>query len=123
MVKEFWIEKTWSESINDALIIDANNAIIELINTHDPSASFWIGHVDEAYVLGIQKDLKLFLIYGENLDKRLKMSVADWEKVDLLVKIFFDKDFSLLKNKFTMDLLNSIRKIYTINQLNLYSLN
>ncbi|TPG34839.1 hypothetical protein [Flavobacterium pectinovorum] len=123
MVTEFWIEKAWGESINNALITDAYNALIELINVDDEHGFIWIGHVDEEYVLEIQKDLQLFLIFGENQDKRLKMSILDWDKVVLLIRSYFDKDFGVLKNEFTMNLLDNIREIYNINKINNFSLN
>lgn len=123
MVTEFWIEKAWGESINNALISDACNALLELINRGDEHGCIWIGHVHEEYVLEIQKDLQLVLIFGKNQDKRLKMTIQHCDKVDLLIRSYFDKDFGDLKNEFTMNLLDYIREIYNINKVNYYSLN
>ncbi len=123
MVTEFWIEKAYGESINNALISDACNALLELIKGTDEHGFIWIGHVDEEYVLEIQKDLQLVLIFGKNQDKRLKMTIQHCDKVDLLIRSYFDKDFDFLKNEFTMNLLDYIREIYNINKVNYYSLN
>ena len=97
---DFWIEKTWGESIDSALIFDAYRGIEEIMSLDDEDSSLWIGHVDEEYVLKIHKDLQLSFIYGKKQDKQLKITAKDRDKVQLLIKKYFDKDFNSIKKLF-----------------------
>lgn len=96
MVTEFWIEKGWGVSIDNATIMDANVAIAETLEMHDEHGSFWIGHIDEEYVLEIHKNLDLFFIYGENQDKQLKVELRNWEQARYFIQMYFAKEFFVL---------------------------
>lgn len=99
MSTEFWIEKPLGSSIDNASLSDAYNAIAEIIDFKYEYASFWIGHVDEEFVLEIHKNLELYFIFGDNQDQKIKIAAENWNVIKLYIKIFFDKDFSAIKNE------------------------
>lgn len=99
MITEFWIEKATGDSIDNVTIRDAKIAIEEIKTADTEHGAFWIGHIDEQYVLEIHKNLDVFLIYGENQDKRLKSEFNNWEQVENCLEMYFTKDFLLLKNR------------------------
>ncbi|UPZ17853.1 hypothetical protein [Flavobacterium humidisoli] len=101
-MSEFWIEKACGESIDNALIAHAYAAIDQIKDINSLHGTFWIGHVEEDYVLVIHRSMRLFFIYGENRDKQLMMYVKDWAAVKLLIKNYFAKDFSILKKEFDL---------------------
>lgn len=99
MITEFWIEKGWGGSIDNATITDVNIAIEEINIIVQEYGSFWIGHIDEEYVLEIHKNLDVFFIYGKNQNKRLKSEFNNWEEIRYCIEMYFAKDFLLLKNR------------------------
>lgn len=99
MTTEFWIEKATGESIDNATISDFNLALEEIKTADTEHGSFWIGHIEEQYVLEIHKNLCVFFIYGENQYKRLKSEFNNWQDIKDCLELYFAKDFLLLKNK------------------------
>ncbi|MFW0739860.1 hypothetical protein [Flavobacterium sp. T12S277] len=99
MKTEFWIEKSWNDSIDNATIQDINIAIEQTIKKDGEHSAFWIGHTEEEYVLKIHKNLDLFFIYGENQNKQLTIKTDNWEETRYFIQKYFTKDFLGLKNE------------------------
>ena len=99
MTTEFWIEKGWGESVDNAIIEDANVAIEEIIKIAKEQGSFWVGHNDKEYVLEIHNDLNLFFIYGENQNKKIQSKFVNWDECRYLLGMYFSKDFLGLKDE------------------------
>jgi hypothetical protein len=99
MTTEFWIEKGWGESVDNATIEDANVAIEEIIKITKEHGSFWVGHNDKEYVLEIHNDLNLFFIYGENQNKKIQSKFVNWDECRYLLGMYFSKDFLGLKDE------------------------
>jgi hypothetical protein len=99
MITEFWIEQGWGVSIDNATMEDISITIEEIKIMDLEHGSFWIGHVEEEYVLEIHKNLEVFFIYGENQDKSLKAEFANWDEALYYIKMYFAKDFLLLINE------------------------
>lgn len=99
MITEFWIEKGWGESVDNATIEDSNVAIEEIIKIDKEHGAFWVGHTDIEYVLEIHKDLNLFFIYGENQDKKIQLKFVNWDECRHLLEMYFSMHFSAIKNE------------------------
>lgn len=99
MITEFWIEKGWGVSIDNATIADSSITIEEIKIMDQEHGSFWIGHIEEEYVLEIHKNLDVFFIYGENQNKNLKATLNNWEEARYYIELYFAKDFLLLINE------------------------
>ena len=99
MTTEFWIQKGWGESVDNATIEDTNVAIEEIIKIGKEYGTFWVGHNDKEYVLEIHKDLDLFLIYGENQDEKIQTKFVNWDECRHFLEMYFSKDFLGLKDE------------------------
>lgn len=99
MTTEFWIEKGWGESVDNATIEDTNVAIEEIIKIGKEHSTFRVGHTDKEYVLEIHNDLNLFFIYGENQNKKIQSKFVNWDECRYLLEIYFSKDFLGLKEQ------------------------
>lgn len=108
---EFWIEKGWGVSIDNAEIADAVNAVEEIKKRYDENGVFWIGHIQEEYVLKIYKDLSLLYIYGENQDKELLILLEDWSLAEHFIGMYFSKDFLGIKEEIKRITLNKTTKL------------
>ncbi|WP_294961898.1 hypothetical protein [uncultured Flavobacterium sp.] len=103
---EFWIEKGWGVSIDNAEIADAVNAVEEIRKRYDENSVFWIGHIQEEYVLKIHKDMSMLYIYGENQDKELVVVLEEWSQAEHFIKMYFSKDFLGIKEQIKLFALN-----------------
>ena len=107
MITEFWIEKGWGKSIDNATIEDVTFAIEEIISIDEQYGIFWVGHTEKQYVLKIYKNLDLFFIYGKNQDKQMKIKLDNWDEFTHLLKRYYAKDFVGLKKEIKLMFLNS----------------
>ncbi|KIA95645.1 MULTISPECIES: hypothetical protein [unclassified Flavobacterium] len=103
MSTKFWIEKNWGKSVNNATSRETNLAIEEISKVSKEQGAFWVGHIDKKYVLEIHKDLNLFLIYGENQDKKIQTKFVNWDECRHFLDMYFAKDFLRLKNKIKLN--------------------
>lgn len=108
MDKRFWIEKSWGGSIDNAGPGETAAAFEEIKKTGHHARAFWIGCGDLQYVLKIQKDLELVLIYGENQDIEIKKKAADWQEVSVLTALFLKSEFTELQLQMQRSLDNKI---------------
>ena len=104
MITEFWIEKIGGTSIDNATVQDTESVIREIIKTDQGIDTFWVGHKDKEYVLEIHKSLDLFLIFGENQDKRLQIKLKNWEQVRDFLRHYFRSDFLRIKDEIELRL-------------------
>lgn len=112
MNTDFWIEKAWSESVDDATIDDAKTTIDEIITKSGQHAIFWLGHTEKEYVLEIRNNLDLLFIYGKNQDKKIKIELVTWDECLHFIKMYFNGEFTLIKEEikiktFLSDLINA----------------
>lgn len=108
---EFWIEKSCGFSIDNAEITDALNAVDEITKMYEKDTSFWIGHIEEEYVLRFHKDLSLRYIYGANQDQELMILFEDWSSAEHFVRMYFSKDFLGIKEAMKRILSNKTTKL------------
>lgn len=109
MTTEFWIEKGWGESIDNATVEDVNFAIEEIIRIEDEYGTFWVGHTEKEYVLKIHKNLDLFFIYGKNQDKQMQIKLGNWDEFVHFFERYYAKDFVGLKKEIKLILLSNSR--------------
>lgn len=109
MKTEFWVEKGWGDSVENATIADINVAIEETIKMDEEHGAFWVGHIEEEYVLEVHKNLDLLFIYGANQDKQLKAELNNWEEVKYFIRMYFSKDFLVLKEEIELKSFSSRR--------------
>lgn len=110
-MNEFWIEKSWGVSIDSAEITDALKAVDEIVQMYEKNGAFWIGHIEEDYVLKIQKDMSILYIYGKNQDKELIVALEEWSQTEQFIKMYFSKDFLGIKEQIKMFALNRNTKL------------
>lgn len=99
MTTEFWIEKAWGDSVENATFNDIDAAIKETIAMDDEHGAFWVGH-DGEYVMEIDKSLRIIFVYGEDQQHSLIANLNNWEEAKSLYKQFFESKFEKLKSRF-----------------------
>lgn len=100
MTTQFWIEKAWGDSVDNATINDIKVAIQETINMDYEHGAFWVGHMENESVLETHKDLKVFYVYNDKPEDQLKTKLNSWEDVENLYTLFFDKRFEQIEQIF-----------------------
>ena len=103
---EFWIEKGWGVSIDNAEIADAVNTVEEIKKRYDEDGVFWIGHIQEEYILKIHKDMSILYIYGKNQDKELLYVLKELSQAEHFIKMYFSKYFLGIKEQIILFALN-----------------
>lgn len=99
MTTNIWIEKGWGDSVENATFDDIKSAIEETIRMDEEHGAFWVGHMENEFVLEVHKNLDLFFVYGENQDEQIQTKLDNWEDVKHFFKLYFDKEFEKLKTE------------------------
>ena len=99
MTTNIWIEKGWGDSNVNATFEDIKTAIDETIAKDDEHGAFWVGHMENEFVLEINKNFDLFFVYGENQDEQIQTKLDNWEEVKHFFKLYFDNEFEKLKTE------------------------
>lgn len=99
MITEFWIEKGWGDSVDNATFDDISVAIEEIIKMEEEHGAFWVGHLSKEYVLEVHKDLNVFFVYGENQDEQIQVRVANLEEAKHFYQLFFTNEFEQLRSE------------------------
>ncbi len=102
MKSNIWIEKGWGEVVDYATFKDIDTAIEEIINQDEEHGAFWIGNLENEYVLEVHKNLDLFFVYGENQNEQLQINLNNWEDVKKIFEFYFENEFEKLKNELEM---------------------
>ena len=100
METNFWIEKGWGESVENATFRDVEIAIEETINMDEEHGAFWAGNMENENVLEVHKGLKIFFISEENPDEQKVQQLNSWEDVRRLFRLFFNEDYAQLNKEF-----------------------
>lgn len=99
MTTDFWIEKGWGDSVENATFEDVKTAINETIQMGEEHGAFWVGHLENEYILEVHKDLELFFVFGQNQEDQLKSKFDNWKDVEHFFKLYLDLEFERLKNE------------------------
>ena len=99
MTTNIWIEKGWGESVENATFDDIIIVIEETIRTDEEHGAFWVGHMENEFVLEVHKNLDLIFVYGENQDEQIQTKLDNWEDVKHFFKLYFDNEFEKLKTE------------------------
>ncbi|MEX6690175.1 hypothetical protein QTN47_21880 [Danxiaibacter flavus] len=99
MTTDFWIEKGWGDSIENATFEDVKTAIKETIQMDEEHGAFWVGHLENEYILEVDKDLDLFFVYGQAQEEQLKIKLPSWQDAEHFFKLYFDEEFERLKSE------------------------
>jgi hypothetical protein len=99
MTTKIWIEKVWGDIVEDATFDDIKVAVEEIIQMDEEHGAFWVGHMENEFVIEIHKNLDLFLIYGENQNDQIQTKLDNWEDVKHFFKLYFDNEFEKLKTE------------------------
>ena len=99
MTTNIWIEKGWGDSVENATFDDIQSAIEETIQMDEEHGAFWVGHMENEFVLEVHKNLDLFFVYGENQDEQIQTKLDNWEDVKHFFKLYFDNEFEKLKTE------------------------
>ena len=99
MTTSIWIEKGWGDSVENATFDDIKTAIEETIKMDEEHGAFWVGHMENEFVLEVHKNLDLFFVYGENQDEQIQTKIDNWEDVKHFFKMYFDSQFEKLKKE------------------------
>lgn len=76
MTTNIWIEKGWGDSVENATFDDIIIVIEETIRIDEEHGAFWVGHMENEFVLEVHKNLDLFLVYGENKTSKFKLNLT-----------------------------------------------
>ena len=99
MTTNIWIEKGWGDSVENATFDDIISAIEETIRIDEEHGAFWVGHMENEFVLEVHKNLDLLFVYGENQDEQIQTKLDNWEDVKYFFKLYFDNEFEKLKTE------------------------
>jgi hypothetical protein len=99
MKTPFWIEKGWGDSVENATIGDIEIAVAETMKMDEEHGAFWVGHLENEFILEVHKNFDLFFVYGENQDEQLKTKLDNWENIKHFFKLYFDSEFEKLKTE------------------------
>lgn len=97
MTTNIWIEKGWGDSVENATFDDIKTAIEETKKMDEEHGAFWVGHMENEFVLEVHKNCDLFFVYGENQDEQIQTKLDNWEDVKHFFKMYFDSEFEKLK--------------------------
>lgn len=99
MATNIWIEKGWGESVDNATFDDIKTAIEETIRMDDEHGAFWVGNMENEFVLEIHKSFDLLFVYGENQEKQIRTKLENWEDAKHFFKLYFNSEFEKLKTE------------------------
>ncbi len=99
MGTELWIEKGWGDSVDQATFKDILVAINETIEMDDEHGAFWVGNMENEYVLEVSKNLDLHFIFGEEPGEVIKTRLSNWEEVKAYYVLYLNNDYTGIKNK------------------------
>ncbi len=102
MVTNIWIEKGWGDSIENAAFNDIEAAIEETIQMDEEHGSFWVGHMENEFVLEVHKSFDLYFLYSENQNEQMHTKLESWEDIKHFFKLYFDGNFDQLKYEIEM---------------------
>jgi hypothetical protein len=107
MTTNIWLEKGWGDYIENATLNDISIAIGEITRMDDEHAAFWVGNLDNGFVLEAHKTLDVFFVYGENDDEQIQAKLKNWEDAIRLFKLYFDHKYNSLKAEIECRLFSS----------------
>lgn len=99
MTTNIWIEKDWGDSVENAIFDDIKTAIAETVQMDEEHGAFWVGHMENEFVLEVHKNFDLFFVYGENQDEQIQTKLDNWDDVQHFFQLYFDSEFERLKNE------------------------
>lgn len=99
MTTNFWIEKAWGDSVDNATMADIKTAIQETIKMDDEHGAFWVGNMDNEFVMEIHKDLKLFFVTNSNPEDQLSTRLTSWTEVERFYKLFLDNEYKQIETE------------------------
>lgn len=93
METNFWIEKAWGETIDNATFDDIEKAIKETLEMDSEHGAFWVGDLKTENVLEVNKGLEIFYVENAEQEKQIKVTLKNWEEVETFYKLFFESQF------------------------------
>jgi len=99
MTTNVWMEKGWGDSFENATFDDIKIAIEETIKMDEEHGAFWVGHIENEFVLEVHKNFDLFFVCGENQDEQIQTKLDNWEDVKHFFKMYFNGQFEKLKKE------------------------
>ncbi len=99
MATNFWMETGWGDSFENATFDDIKIAIEETIKMDEEHGAFWVGHMENEFVLEVHKNFDLFFVCGENQHEQIQTKLDNWEDVKHFFKIYFNGQFEKLKKE------------------------
>lgn len=92
-----YLQKAWTDSIDDVNISHVRTAIAETQQMNEEHAAFWVGTQEEEYILETDKSLDMMaVINGEPT----KYRAADWNEVEFLYGLMLNEDYNALLGHF-----------------------
>ena len=101
MTTEFWIEKAWGDSVDNATMEDIKVAIRETTEMDDEHGAFWVGSndSDNHYVMETHKNLMLFFNSNDNPQNQITVRLNFWTEVESLYRLFLDKNYEQIEKE------------------------
>lgn len=99
MTTEFWIEKAWGDSVENATIADIKVAIQEILKMDDEHGGFWVGNNENEFVMEIHKDLKLFFVANDKPDEQITAKLNSWAEAEKFYQLFLDNRYEQIEEE------------------------
>jgi hypothetical protein len=94
---ENYLQRTWSDAIDNIGIDEVKNAITELQEMDDEHGSFWVSVFGEnETVLEIDKNMRVVAIFNGDVENSVEKKLKTWEEVLSLYELLLKEDFESL---------------------------
>ena len=95
---ETYLQKAWSDSIDNVTIDDIKTAIDEIQEMDEEHGAFWVGVVyEDENVLETSKDLSVVAIFSDEPEVQFKKQADNWTQIENLYSMFLKGDIEAVK--------------------------
>lgn len=94
---ENYLQRAWSDSIDNIGIDEVKNTISELQEMDDEHGAFWVSVFEEnETILEVYKNMKVVFIFNGGVENSVVTQLKNWEEVLSLYELLLKEDFESL---------------------------
>jgi hypothetical protein len=95
---ETYLQRAWSDSIDNVKIDDVRQAITEIKLMDDEHGAFWVGLIiNNESILETNKDMSLIAAFEDAPETPIKRQCKTWEEIEYFYSIFLTGNLEELK--------------------------
>ncbi len=98
-MSENYLQRAWSDAIDNVKIDDVKIAISETLEMDDEHGAFWVSiTINDENILEMNKNFEIIGVFEDNNDVQFKKKFESIEEIIALYKIFLNEDFNKVKS-------------------------